>query len=77
VRWFEDGAPRGLASRRVGRDPLSVELHAGPKLPVRRPWVDPAPTGHLFYARPSPQAREVVIEATDGAGRTYRERVRL
>ena len=75
VRWFEDGAPRGLASRRVGRDPLSVQLHAGPALPVRRPWVEPAPTGHLFYVRPSPQAREVVIEATDGAGRTYRERV--
>lgn len=75
VRWFEDGEPRGLASRRTGRDPLSVQLHEGPKLPARRPWVDPAPTSHLFYARPSPQAREVVFEATDGAGRRYRERV--
>lgn len=75
VTWIEDGTPRGLMARRVGRDPLSVQLHEGPKLPARRPWVEPAPTNHLFYARPSPGAREVVVEARSGAGITYRERV--
>jgi hypothetical protein len=75
VRWFEDGEPRGLASRRPGRDPLSVQLHAGADRPARRPWVDPAVTGHLFHLRPSPQAKELVVEATDGWGRTYRERI--
>ena len=77
IRWLEDGQPRGLMSRRTGRDPLSIELHEGPKLPARRPWVDPAPTTHLFYARPSAEAREVIVEATDGWGRTYRERLAL
>lgn len=75
VTWIEDGAPKGIMSRRKGRDPLSVQLHDGPNLPKRRLWVDPTPTDHLFYATPSPGAREVVVEATDAEGRTYRERV--
>jgi hypothetical protein len=62
-------------ARRNGHDPLSVQLHSGPELPVRRPWVDPVVTNHLFYATPSPGAREVVVEARDPQGRTYRERI--
>ena len=77
VTWTEDGEPRGLMSRRTGRDPLSVELHSGPDLPPRRTWVDPVPTTHLFYARPAPDAREVVVEAVDSFGRTWRERLSL
>ncbi len=75
VTWFEDGQPRGLMARRKGRDPLSVQLHDGPELPARRTWVDPVPTIHLYYARPSAEAREVVVEARDPWGRTFRERV--
>jgi len=77
VTWSEDGEPRGLMARRNGRDPLSVELHSGAELPPRRTWVDPVTTGHLFYATPAREAREVVVEATDRLGRTYRERIAL
>lgn len=77
VTWIEDGEPRGLMSRRKGLDPLAVKLHAGPQLPARRTWVDPAPTSHLFYCNPSPTAKEVMVEARDAAGRIFRERMAL
>ena len=71
VAWYEDGARRGAMARRVGLDPLAIELHAGTEDPPRRPWVDPQRTGHLFYAPASPAARTVHVEATDRWGRTY------
>ncbi len=77
VTWFEDGQPRGLMSRRNGRDPLAVQLHEGPDKPPLRTWVDPVPTTHLFYANPSPTARNIVVQAVDARGRTYRERLSL
>ena len=40
-------------------------------VPRPRPWVEPAPTGHLFYAPVSPEARAVRVEATDRFGRVY------
>lgn len=73
VTWSEDGTPRGVMSRRTELDPLSVELHAGPDKPARASWVDPTPTSHLFYATPSPNAREITVEARDGWGRVYRQ----
>jgi len=76
VVWHEDGAPRGAMARRIGRDPLSVKLHAGPDLPARRTWVDPFPVGHLFYAPVGSGVREVRVEARDRFGRTYSEVVR-
>jgi hypothetical protein len=75
VVWYEDGERRGEMARRVGLDPLSVELHAGEELPLRRTWVDPYPTRHLFYAPVSPETREVRVEATDRFGRVYSETV--
>jgi 3',5'-cyclic AMP phosphodiesterase CpdA len=71
VVWYEDGDRKGEMSRRVGHDPMSVELHTGPELPERRTWVEPLPVGHLFYAPVSPDAREVRVEATDRFGRMY------
>jgi hypothetical protein len=76
VKWFEDGQPRGVMSQRRGLDPLSVKLHTGPRLPERRPWVDPMITNHLFYAAASAGAKEWRVEARDGAGRTYTETFR-
>jgi 3',5'-cyclic AMP phosphodiesterase CpdA len=73
VVWYEDETPRGVMGRRRGLDPLSVELHAGEELPHHRPWVDPRPTDHLFYAAPSPEAGQVRVEATDRFGRSYSE----
>jgi hypothetical protein len=71
VTWFEDGERRGAMARRVGLDPLSVELHTGPDLPARRTWVEPMPTAHLFYAPIARATREVRVEARDRFGRTY------
>ncbi len=70
VLWYEDGERKGEMARRTGYDPLSVELHAGDELPPRREWADPIPTGHLFYAPASRDAR-VRVEATDRFGRVY------
>jgi hypothetical protein len=70
VVWYEGGDRRGTMARRVGLDPLSVELHTGPDLPPGRTWVEPVVTAHLFYAPASLEA-DVVVEATDRFGRTY------
>jgi hypothetical protein len=75
VVWYEGGDRRGPMARRVGHDPLSVELHTGPDLPPRRTWVEPYPTGHLFYAPVSADAADVRVEVTDRFGRTYSARV--
>ncbi|MGH7574855.1 MAG: calcineurin-like phosphoesterase C-terminal domain-containing protein [Longimicrobiales bacterium] len=75
VVWYEAGERRGAMAPRTGRDPLSVELHAGPDLPSRRTWVEPMPTAHLFYAPASREAADIVIEATDRFGRTRTARL--
>ncbi len=77
VIWYEDGDRKGAMSRRTGLDPLSVELHSGPDLPARRPWVEPYATGHLFYAPVSAGARQVRVEATDRSGRVYSAELQL
>lgn len=76
VEWSADGTPRGPMARRVGHDPLSLQLHKGPELPARRPWVEPARTGHLFYAAVGPDVKEVTVQATDRFGRMFTERWR-
>ncbi len=75
VVWYEDGMRRGQMSRRMGFDPLSVELHTGDDLPPRRTWVEPYPTNHMFYAPASRLAREIRVEVTDRFGRVYSARV--
>jgi len=70
VVWYEDGDRRGEMSRRIGLDPMSVRLHAGPEAPPKHPWVDPVRTRHLFYAPVRPGA-EVTVEATDRFGRVH------
>jgi hypothetical protein len=71
VVWYEGGDRRGAMARRVGLDPLSVELHTGPDLPPRRTWVEPYPTGHLFYSPAPADASGIHVEATDRFGRVY------
>ena len=71
VAWYEDGARKGLMARRTGTDPLSERLHRGGHQPAPRPWVEPGPTNHLFYAPVSPEAADVRVEATDRFGRVY------
>jgi hypothetical protein len=69
--WYEGADRRGDLSRRIGRDPSSVELHTGAERPPRREWVEPTPTGHLFYVAVPAEARDVRVEATDRWGRVY------
>ncbi len=73
VIWVEDGQPRGPMERFTGSDPLSAKLHTGSALPVRRGWVEPVPTDHLFRCTPSANAREVRVEVTDRFGATFTE----
>jgi hypothetical protein len=75
VIWYEDGERRGQMARRTARDPLSVELHTGAQLPPRRPWVEPRATYHMFFAPASREAGRIMVEATDGFGRTYAKTV--
>ena len=70
VVWYEDGVRTGRMARRLGTDPRSEEEHRGDDIPEHRPWVQPVPTNHLFYAPVDPDAR-VHVEATDPFGRTY------
>jgi hypothetical protein len=73
VTWWEDGHRKGEMARRIGYDPLSVELHSGDELPPKRPWVDPQPTGHLFYTPVSETSSEIRVEAADPFGRVFSE----
>jgi hypothetical protein len=70
VVWYEDGERRGEMAQRTGTDPLSERLHRGDDRPSRRPWVDPLPTDHLFYAPVRDDVSTVRVEATDRFGRT-------
>lgn len=77
VVWFADGERRGALTPHRGLDPLAHELFTGDDRPDGRRWVEPIITDHLFSCRPEPMVREVVVEATDRWGRTYRERLDL
>jgi hypothetical protein len=71
VVWYEGGERRGEMSRRRGRDPLSVQLHTGPDLPPRRPWVEPYVTDHLFYAPVAADARDIRVQVVDRFKRVF------
>ena len=75
VTLYEDGIRKGTLRQVRGKDPLSVQLHQGPTLPTKHTWVEPYVTDHLFRAIPSPGAREVLVEAIDGFGRSYTRRL--
>lgn len=77
IEWFENGENRGRMLRIVARDPLARECFDGKTLPEGRTWVEPFPTGHLYFAQPAPHAREIVVEARDPWGRTYSKRLIL
>jgi hypothetical protein len=74
VTWYEGGDRRGAMDPRTGLDPRAVRLLTGPDRPAKRGWVDPAPTGHLYYAMVPETAGEVTVEAVDPWGRRYTAR---
>jgi hypothetical protein len=73
VAWFENGLRQGDMKQETGLDPLAVQLYAGEALPMKHKFVDPTITDHLFYARPSGNAKEIKIEVTDRFGQIYTE----
>ena len=72
VVWYEGGERRGEMKKHRGYDPMSVKLHTGPDLPPKHTWVEPYTTDHIFTAPVSADARDIIVDATDGEGRSYR-----
>lgn len=75
VEWYEDGVLKGEMERRVSLDPWAVELYAGPQLPKKHKFVEPTLTDHMFFAKPSPEARKITVKATDRFGNVYEETI--
>lgn len=71
--WLEDGVEKGALVQVRAKDPLSIQLHQGPKLPVKRKWVEPGLTDHMFLFCPSDQAKNITIMVTDRFGNSYTE----
>ncbi|MBN9299726.1 MAG: calcineurin-like phosphoesterase C-terminal domain-containing protein [Filimonas sp.] len=77
VEWFEDGVSKGQMEKRVAYDPWAVELYAGPKLPKKHPFVEPTLNDHMFFAKPSANAKRITVKATDRFGVVYEESMDL
>jgi hypothetical protein len=73
VEWFEDGVLKGPMEQRVAYDPWAYELYLGPLLPKKRKFVEPTLTDHLFFAKPSADAKQITVKATDRFGNVYQE----
>jgi len=71
VEWFEDGVAKGTMEQRVAQDPLAIELYSGPQLPKKHKFVEPSLADHIFFAKPSAGARQVMVKATDRFGNVY------
>lgn len=77
VEWYEDGVLKGPMEKRVAYDPWAVELYAGPQLPKKHKFVEPTLNDHLFFAKPSANAKQVSVKATDRFGNVYEETIAL
>ncbi len=77
VEWFEDGIAKGNMEQRVSLDPLAVELYAGAELPQKHKFVEPTLADHLFFAKPSANAKEVEVKVTDRFGSVFTSKLKL
>lgn len=75
VEWYEDGVLKGEMEKKVACDPWAVELYAGPQLPKKHKFVEPTLNDHMFFARPSAQAKQITVKATDRFGKVYEESI--
>ncbi len=75
VEWYEDGVLKGPMEQRVAYDPWAVELYAGPDLPKKHKFVEPTLNDHIFFAKPSANARQITVKATDRFGNVYEETI--
>ncbi len=71
AHYYQDGLKMGALTKVRALDPLSVELHSGPQLPVRRKWVEPSLTDHMFVFNPSEDAKEIKVEVVDRFGQVF------
>lgn len=77
VEWLEDGMDMGLMQQRIALDPLTVELYTGAELPKKHKWVEPTLADHLFFAKPSVNAKQIEVRVTDRFGNLYSEKLIL
>ncbi len=77
VQWYEDGLLKGTMEQRTTLDPWAVELYAGADMPKKHKFVEPTQTDHLFFAKPSPGAKEIKVKATDRFGNEFTEVILL
>jgi len=77
VEWLEDNQAKGAMEQRVALDPWAVELYAGAELPKKHKFVDPTTADHLFFARPSANAKAITVKATDRFGNVFTETLQL
>ncbi len=75
IRWYEDGVLKGEMEQRISLDPVAEKLYSGAELPKKRTFVEPTLTDHLFYAKCSPGAKVIKVEAKDRFGKVYSEQI--
>lgn len=77
IEGYEDDAFKGVMEQRVAMDPWAIELYGGAELPVKHKFVDPSPSDHLFFAKPSINCKQIRVRATDRFGNIYEERLSI
>lgn len=75
VEWYEDGVLKGPMEHREAYDPWAVELYLGPQLPKKHKFVEPTLNDHMFFAKPSADAKKITVKATDRFGNVYEETI--
>ena len=75
VELYEDGVLKGPMEHRVAYDPWAVELYLGPQLPKKHKFVEPTLNDHMFFAKPSPDAKKITVKVTDRFGNVYEESI--
>ena len=77
VEWYEDDNLKGEMENHVDFDPHSIAIHQGDDKPAKRTWVDPVKNDHMFFAKPSKDAKKLSIKVTDRWGRVFEKSVYL
>jgi hypothetical protein len=67
----------GELTREVAFDPWSIELHLGDQKPTRRAWVEPQRTDHMFFGKPSAEAKNIAVQVTDRFKNVYKKEASL
>ena len=71
VEYWTNDKYVGIMENAKGYDPQTVRLYSGAKMPVKRSFVEPIRTAHLFMAHVSPEIKSVKVQATDRFGNKF------